>query len=70
MAAILTDEQINMLIDGYEAAKELIDLLLDSIDHAYLQTDGTYGDLAYEVADKVEFIKNIRYANRTIRDCN
>ena len=67
---MLTDKEMNMLIDEYEAAKELIDLLLDSIDHAYLQTDGTYGDLAYEVADKVEFIKKLRYANRTIRDCN
>ena len=32
-------------------------LLLDSIDHAYLRTDGTYGELSYEVSDKVKFLK-------------
>lgn len=44
-----------------ERASELIDLLLDAIDHAYLQTNGSYGDLALEVADKVEYLKTIRY---------
>ena len=36
----------------------LINLLLDAIDHSYLQTDGTYGDLSKEVSDKVRYIKN------------
>lgn len=39
---------------------ELIDLLLDAIDYAYLQTNGSYGDLALVVADKVEYLKNLR----------
>ena len=33
-------------------------LLIDAIDHAYLQTDGTYGELSYEVSDKVKYLKN------------
>lgn len=37
-----------------------IDLLLDSIDHAYLNPDGTYNDLALEVVDKVKYLKSIR----------
>lgn len=37
-----------------------INLLLDSIDHAYLQLDGSYGDLALEVVDKVEYLKSLR----------
>lgn len=37
-----------------------IDLLLDSIDHAYLNTNGTYNDLALEVVDKVKYLKSIR----------
>lgn len=32
-------------------------ILLDAIDHAYLQTDGTYGDLSYEVSDQVKHLK-------------
>jgi len=43
---------------------KLIDLLLDSIDHSYLQTDGTYGDLSKEVSDKVEYIKKLKYKNK------
>lgn len=39
---------------------DLINLLLDSIDHAYLQTDGKYGDLALEVVDNVEYLKKLR----------
>lgn len=35
-------------------------LLIDSIDHVYLQTDGTYGDLSLEVVDKVKYLKNQR----------
>ena len=37
-----------------------LNLLLDAIDHAYLQTDGIYGDLSYEVSDKVEYLKSLR----------
>ena len=37
-----------------------IDLLLDSLDHAYLQTDGTYGDLSLEVVDKIKYLKSLR----------
>ena len=33
-------------------------LLIDAIDHAYLKTDGTYGELSYEVSDKVKYLKN------------
>ena len=40
---------------------EQINLLLDAIDYAYLQTDGTYGDLALVVADKVEYLKSLRH---------
>lgn len=39
---------------------EQINLLLDAIDHAYLQVDGSYGDLALEVVDKVEYLKSLR----------
>jgi hypothetical protein len=37
-----------------------INLLLDAIDHAYLQLGGSYGDLAIEVVDKVEYLKSLR----------
>ena len=37
---------------------EQIYLLIDAIDHAYLQMDGTYGELSYEVSDKVKYLKN------------
>ncbi len=37
-----------------------INLLLDAIDHAYLQLDGSYGDLALEVVDQVEYLKSLR----------
>lgn len=39
-------------------------LLIDSIDHAYLQTDGTYGDLALEVVDKVKYLKDQIYSKQ------
>lgn len=58
-----TDEEIS----AYEAAMEMaewkdqrINLLLDAIDHAYLQLGGSYGDLALEVVDKVEYLKSLR----------
>jgi hypothetical protein len=34
-------------------------LLIDAIDHAYLQTDGTYGELSYEVSDQVNYLKQV-----------
>lgn len=40
---------------------EQINLLLDAIDYAYLKTDGTYGDLALAVVDKVEHLKSLRH---------
>ena len=46
----------------------LINLLLDSIDHAYLKTDGSYGDLSMEVVDKVEYLKKLRRGNGSIRE--
>lgn len=42
---------------------EQINLLLDAIDYAYLKTDGTYGDLAFVVADKVEYLKSLKQSN-------
>lgn len=32
-------------------------LLIDAIDYAYLQTDGSYGDLSPVVSDKIRFLK-------------
>lgn len=47
-----------------QVAKEVMDMvsktLIDAINHAYLKTDGTYGDLNNLVADQVEFIKFMR----------
>lgn len=34
-------------------------LLIDAIDHAYLQTNGTYGDLSNEVSDQVNYLKQV-----------
>ena len=42
-----------------EFKDEQINLLLDAIDHAYLQLDGDYGDLSYEVSDQVKYLKSI-----------
>lgn len=36
-----------------------LNLILDAIDHAYLQTDGSYGDLSYEVIDKARYLKSL-----------
>ena len=36
-----------------------MNLLLDAIDHVYLQLNGDYGDLSYEVADQVKYLKSI-----------
>jgi hypothetical protein len=35
--------------------------LLDRIQYAYLKTDGTYGDLAHVVSDKVTYIEKLLY---------
>ena len=39
---------------------EQINLLLDAIDYIYLQTDGTYGDLALPVIDKINYLKSLK----------
>ena len=45
--------------------KKLLKLLMEAIDYAYLQTDGTYSrNLAYVVSDKMHFIKDQLYAKR------
>ena len=49
----------NACIDMANWKNEQIWLLIDAIDHAYLKTDGTYGDLSYEVSDKVKYLKSI-----------
>lgn len=52
--------------DIYDTAMEMagwkdeqLRLLIDAIDHAYLQTNGTYGDLSKEVSDQVNYLKQI-----------
>lgn len=39
-----------------EVVKYMLDLI-DRINYAYLKTDGTYGNLAYVVSDKVKLIE-------------
>lgn len=39
--------------------RKMLDMLLEAISYSYAQTDGTYGDLAYPVADKVKYIKEL-----------
>lgn len=39
--------------------RKMLDMLLEVISYSYAQTDGTYGDLAYPVADKVKYIKEL-----------
>jgi hypothetical protein len=57
--------------DLYDAAMDMaqwkdeemwktINLILDAIDHAYLETNGGYGDLSIEVVDKVKYLKKLR----------
>ena len=55
-----TDQLEECLLDMAEWKDKQINLLLDAIDHAYLQLDGSYGDLALEVADKVKYLKLLR----------
>ena len=52
--------------DIYDTAMEMAGwkdeqlwLLIDAIDHAYLQTNGTYGELSYEVSDRVNYLKQV-----------
>lgn len=59
---VFSYEDINKaLTDMAKWKDEQINLLLDAIDYAYLKTDGTYGDLALVVADKVEYLKSLRH---------
>lgn len=47
-----------------EVPKEVSHAMLDLIDriqYAYLKTDGTYGDLASVVSDKVKYIEKLLY---------
>lgn len=60
MTHIKRINEINTTCKADKNCWELINLLLDSIDHAYLQTNGTYGDLSLEVVDKVEYLKKLR----------
>lgn len=48
--------------------RKMLDMLLEAISYSYAQTDGTYGDLAYPVADKVKYIKEILLENDSNRD--
>lgn len=60
----ISTEDIVTACMGMAAWKdEQINLILDAIDYAYLKTDGTYGDLALVVADKVEYLKSLRQTN-------
>lgn len=43
-----------------EVSHAMLDLL-DRIQYAYLKTDGTYGDLASVVSDKVKYIEKMLY---------
>lgn len=43
-----------------EVSHAMLDLL-DRIQYAYLKTDGTYGDLASVVSDKVKYIEKLLY---------
>lgn len=65
MAHIKRINEINTTCNIDKNCWELINLLLDSIDHAYMQTNGKYGDLALEVVDKVEYLKKLRSQEHT-----
>ena len=43
-----------------EVTHAMLDLI-DRIQYAYLETDGTYGDLAYVVSDKVKYIEKLPF---------
>ena len=47
----------DLLLEMAEWKDRQMNLLIDAIDHAYLQTDGTYGELSYEVSDQVKYLK-------------
>jgi len=38
----------------------LLDMLLEAINYAYMQLDGKYGSLSYVVSDKVKYIERVR----------
>lgn len=44
----------------------LLHLLLDTISYCYYKTDGTYGDLALPVVDKVKYIQKVLYEHLPI----
>lgn len=60
MTHIKRINELNEIACNDSQCWDLINLLLDSIDHAYMQTNGKYGDLALEVVDKVEYLKKLR----------
>lgn len=41
--------------------KHLLSMLLEAISYSYAKTDGTYGDLALPVVDKVKYIQRVLY---------
>ena len=45
--------------------RKMLDMLLEAISYSYAQNDGTYGDIAYPVADKVKYIKEMLLKNDT-----
>ena len=57
-----------MTINDKPSIRKMLDMLLEAISYSYAQTDGTYGDLAYPVADKVKYIKEMLLKNDTNRD--
>lgn len=42
--------------------------LLDRIQYAYLKTDGTYGNLAFVVSDKVKYIEKLLWKSMEDND--
>ena len=46
--------------------RELLWILIDAIDYVYLQTDGSYIDLAPVVTDKLNYIKSVLNENNVI----
>ena len=67
MSHIKRINELNEITCNNSQCWDLINLLLDSIDHSYLQTNGKYGDLALEVVDKVEYLKKLR-SQRNIKE--
>jgi hypothetical protein len=40
--------------------KDCLDLIIQTVDHEYLRTDGTYGNLSYVVSDQIKYLKSLR----------